>query len=153
MLNIRLISFLLTLIVTACATPPKNFYQNPSAGSNESLCRAYQNYYYTNYQYATDVYREILKRGLNADACQALISKQNNQIAVGLVAAGAIAYGLSQLDNGGAGGGGVTEVDWDQFQDGYGNYTWRCREVSSGRFVLDSKCAFALKIDDRWPQK
>jgi hypothetical protein len=151
----RLCLFFFTAALMACATAPEDFYQNPGAGSNEALCRAYQNSYYTNYQYAADVYREILRRGLNADACQSLISRQNTEIAVGLLAAGAVAYGISELDNGGGGRwvGGAADVDWDQFQDAYGSYVWRCRDISSGQFVNDSLCAHLAKTDQRWPQK
>ena len=43
--------------------------------------------------------------------------------------------------------------DWDGFYDQYGNMTWRCRGIQTGRFAEDWRCASDLKTDNRWPGK
>ena len=63
---------------------------------------------------------------------------------VGIAAVAAIAEG------GGYGGGQATDYDWDW---GYqpANFQWVCRGVQSGQYAAKERCAFDLKIDDRWP--
>jgi hypothetical protein len=41
--------------------------------------------------------------------------------------------------------------DWDGFFDAYGNWTYRCRTIETGRFAEDYKCSGEYKDDDRWP--
>ena len=43
--------------------------------------------------------------------------------------------------------------DWDGFYDQYGNLTWRCRGIQTGRFADNYKCAADIKTDTRWPNK
>lgn len=51
------------------------------------------------------------------------------------------------------GGGPVVDFDWawDQFRDEYGNLTWRCRGMHTGRFAEDWRCAYKVMVDATWP--
>lgn len=84
------------------------------------------------------------------------IAKQNQNIgavvAIGVLVGVAIAVARK---SGGYGGGGASDgpVDWDQFYGTYGGLTWRCREINTGRFVDDNRCAGLPQTDQRWPSK
>lgn len=41
--------------------------------------------------------------------------------------------------------------DWDGFYDQYGNWTYRCRTIQTGRFAENYNCSGKFKDDDRWP--
>lgn len=42
---------------------------------------------------------------------------------------------------------------WDEFNNGYGGTTWRCRGVDNGQFVDNCNCKNFLKLDTRWTGK
>ena len=42
---------------------------------------------------------------------------------------------------------------WDEFNNGYGGTTWRCRGVDNGQFVDNCNCKNFLKVDKRWKGK
>ena len=42
---------------------------------------------------------------------------------------------------------------WDEFNNGYGGTTWRCRGVDNGQFVDNCNCKNFLKVDKRWTGK
>ncbi|MDC1401333.1 hypothetical protein N8349_02715, partial [Gammaproteobacteria bacterium] len=41
--------------------------------------------------------------------------------------------------------------DWDGFYDQYGDWTYRCRTIETGRFAENYNCSGEYKDDDRWP--
>ncbi len=102
------------LVLSGCATSPKNFYADPSKPDDTALCRVLLDSN-ADVQYQTDVVQELLRRGMTAEKCREKINTQDAVIlgaaVIGLGTAAVIA--CSNASCGGAGGGSYGRFDKD----------------------------------------
>jgi hypothetical protein len=137
------------LLLSGCATSPKDFYANPAKADATALCRAW--FDAKDPQFKADVGSELLRRGFTVEQCQNRITSQN--VGVGIVALTALttAAVISCQNGGCAGGGGGYGYGyaWDNIPDGYGGRIWRCRDRGNGEFADDYHCP-AIQ-SDYWP--
>lgn len=110
--------------------------------------------------YIRTLRQQVERRNLSTYRCQTLIDEANNKIAAGImlgilaIGAGAAAANSSGYGNSYSNSySGSYGYAWDQFYDGYGNLTWRCRDKSNGQFANDYSCSSAWKNDSTWPGK
>jgi hypothetical protein len=149
--------FVAILFIAGCTTTKQSFYENPSSAGVVELCRTYLNT--PDVGFKRDISSELLRRGIYSTHCQAKVEKQDAQVVAGLAAVALVGAAVAACSGGGCGGGGYSSpnryggTDWDQFYDQYGYLTWRCREVQTGRFADDYRCAGKYKSDTRWPGK
>lgn len=91
----------LAVVLSACATSPKSFYDNPAKQDVTALCRSVIETKDAKFQ--RDVAAELTRRGMTLEGCQAKINQQNTAItAIALV--GAVAAVGVIAANGGGGG-------------------------------------------------
>lgn len=145
------------LVISGCTTTKQSFYDNPSSAGVTELCRTYLNT--PDLAFKRDIATELSRRGIYASQCKAKVERQDAQVVAGLAAVALVGAAVAACSSGGCGSGGYTtpygygQTDWDQFYNQYGYLTWRCREVQTGRFADDYRCAGKLKTDARWPSK
>ena len=80
------------MVLSGCATSPKNFYAAPNKINDTTLCRTAMDEYNKNgrTQYFDDMWLQIEARGLTAEKCNEKVTAEN--VGVGLLV-GAIAVG------------------------------------------------------------
>lgn len=161
-----------SLSLSGCAVSQKDFASSAYSLDDTAVCRNFledgskitgiHNASVTGDElaYLSALENQVNRRELNHYKCEQLVKEQNEKIAkgilIGVVAIGAAA--LAAKSGGGGGGGTASNSDasgyaWDQFYDGYGNLTWRCRDKSNGRFANNYLCASEYKLDTTWPGK
>lgn len=158
-----------SFLVAGCAATQSQFMSKRYSLEDTKVCRNYISdreklfsYYEASdadeQSYIVALQEEIKRRNLSATGCEALIEEENNKIAegvlIGIVAIGAAAAAADSAgySNGYSSYSG-TGYAWDQFYDGYGNLTWRCRDKSNGQFAYSSSCFSEMKNDYTWPDK
>lgn len=149
---------LVATVLAGCATSKTDFYADSSKPSVAALCRAHKTALEKDAEYARDLARELSRRGTEVSQCESEIAKQNDKIgknvAKGIVAGLLIAAAVAVArKGGGGGGGGYGGVAWDEFYNDRGRLIWRCREMDTGRFTDDYRCAGQPRIDSQWPSK
>jgi len=85
--------------------------------------------------------------------CATPQDRQKWAIVAAAFAVGAVAYSVAR--NGGGGGGTAAadyDWDWDQFYNA-NMLVWACRGIQTGQFAEESRCAYKVKTDYRWPGK
>ncbi len=149
-------------MLAGCATTKNDFYSDRSTASTASLCRAHRGAVAKEAAFAQDLERELNRRGIHTFQCEAEIERQSREVGqnvakgVAVLAVIAAAVAVSRKGGTAAASAGTTsygQVDWDQFYDKDGVLVWRCREVQSGQFADDFRCAGLSQIDNRWPRK
>src|SRR5690554_3505861 len=74
---------LVALSLSACATPPKDFYADPTKPKDTALCRAMLET--TDRTFQQDVAAELVRRGLTLEECQNRVAMETAAI-VGIAA-------------------------------------------------------------------
>ena len=96
--------------------------------------------------------------GIQDDGDKYIIYKGGKQVdsgsasarTAGLVAAALVTAAAVAAANSGGGGAYASDYDWDwDYLPGSGQ--WRCRGIQTGQFADNSKCAYDIRDDDRWP--
>lgn len=156
--RVGILALIGALAVSGCTTTKEDFQKNPGAQSNASLCRAYLKA--SDPDFFVGITRELAGRGIHPSQCKSIVERQNTAIAAAAIVGVAVAACASSSDcrggfsgSGGYGGYGYSDVAWDQFYNEYYQLTWRCREIATGRFTYDYRCAGKVKSDYRWPSK
>ncbi len=96
------LSAILALTLVACATPPKDFYEDPSKPKDTALCRALLET--TDATFQRDAAAELVKRGLTLEECQNKVAIETAAI-VGIAAVATGVAVAAACSNGCAGGG------------------------------------------------
>lgn len=89
------------MVLSACATSPKSFYDNPSKQDVTALCRAASET--KDVQFQRDLARELTTRGMTAESCAAKIKQQNGAIAAVALIGAVAAVGVVAANGGGGG--------------------------------------------------
>lgn len=94
----------LALVVSACATTPKSFYENPAKAGDTALCRAVLETKDPAFQ--KDAFAEVARRGITLEQCQNKVAMET----AALVGMAAVATGVAVVAacSNGCGGGGYT---------------------------------------------
>ena len=130
--------------------------------SDDELCRAWVYANDTNQAaYEQAAYAEASQRGMTFTECakraaNAPVAKDNTArnvlLGLALVAAAVV---IAKKGGGGAGYAAPATLDhdwdWDQFYNESFYLVWACRGVQTGRFAEHERCAFKVKVDQRWP--
>ncbi len=157
-----------------CAANQQSFLANSYSMDDTKVCRnyvkdrdkllaSYAPSDATEASYLTALDEQIERRKLTSLRCEQLVRQEDDRIAagimLGILAVGAVAIAAQS----GGGGGGSSSYSgytndsyghaWDQFYDGSGNLTWRCRDKSSGQFAQAYQCYGEPKSDFTWPRK
>lgn len=164
-----LTSTIASLLVTGCAATQSQFISSRYALEDTKVCRNYladKDKLTSSYQaddegetdYIVALRSEFERRNLNETQCENLVKEADEKIGqgvlLGILAVGAAAAASSGgYSNGYSSYSGQRGYAWDQFKDGYGSLTWRCRDKGNGRFAYNSSCAGQYKNDYTWPGK
>jgi hypothetical protein len=109
----------------------------------------------TEEQYLNSLSAEIDSRSLSYSYCETVVAEQKRKITTGVLIGAVAAAAVAAIAASGDGGGGYGRggYAWDEFNDGYGNLIYRCRDRSNGEFAVDQNCAGMAKNDYTWPGK
>lgn len=104
----------LALVISSCATAPKDFYADPTKPKDTALCRAYLET--EDSQFQLDAAAELNRRGLTLQKCQNLVAMETAAIVgIAAVATGVAVVGACSNRNCSmpSMGGGGSRVDQD----------------------------------------
>jgi len=148
----------LALVLTGCAITPQQFERDRYSMSELAVCKAAVDAIKSgDYSFKSSVESEAGRRGLTGEKCVTLLQEDQRQKAMAAaLIIGAIAVAAAARGGGGGGTGSsyaATDYDWDwdMFYNEYRQLVWACRGVQSGQFADQSRCAYKVKADTRWP--
>jgi hypothetical protein len=97
------------LCLSACATAPKDFYEDPTKPKDTALCRAFLETKDPTFQ--RDAAAELVRRGLTHEECQSRVNMETAAIVA--VAAVATGVAVAAACSSGCAGGGYSPSDQD----------------------------------------
>lgn len=150
------------LLLSACAITHDEFSRKRFSMADVDVCDAKVDAQKaTNFAFQNEVNSELERRRLTTPVCEALLKKRSEQRAAAAAALLAVvAVAAIAANSKGGGGSGYaapaaydTQWDWDQFYNDSWQLVWACRGVQTGRFAEQSRCAYKVQVDSRWPDK
>lgn len=137
------------LFLAGCSTSTNISDGQLAALDTNALCHALASS--RDEQYRSRVAALLVRRGATAEKCLRLI-QTDNAVATGIAVGGlAVAAGAAAKNGGGYYVPPSYGVAWDQFYGPNYSVIWRCRDMTTGRFVYDYQCAGKPMIDSTWP--
>ncbi len=127
------LALLSTTLLSACTVAQSSFRANPPAQSDLNLCGTERRT--ENISYKRELQHELLRRGIDRDRCDEIITARGVALTLGVLAVGVTAMAVANGASPPSFGGGSPAADWGQFYDQHGHLVWQCREITSGQFT------------------
>lgn len=108
----------LAMLLSGCATAPKDFYADPSKPKDTTLCRTFLET--QDLKYKADIGTELGRRGLSIEECQNRVNMETAAV-VGIAAVATGVAVIAACQNGGCAGGGYSAPSDVDCYGGLGN--------------------------------